>query len=184
MLRGSVEIIPAAVRWYLREVWPTLAAPARRRVLIEAAVVVLARAVPMLAGYAEEVLLFWIVPNVLGNMLTAVLFAWIVHEPHDDTSRWGNTAVFDFRGLLKWPVTVLWLWQNYHAIHHLFPRVPFYRYHRVFHRIEATMERLGTPMHRFGPDASRGATIDASVAKWQASRVEPPSNVALATRTG
>jgi len=160
VLGGALGIIPAAIRWYLREVWPSLAGRTRRRVLFETALIVLSRAVPMLAGYAEAVIWFWIVPNLLGNMLTAVLFAWIVHEPHDDTSRWGNTAAFDFRGKLKWPVTVLWLWQNYHAIHHLFPRVPFYRYHAVFHRIDGIMERLGAPVHRFGPDAATVAATD------------------------
>jgi len=151
VLRGAFAIVPAAIRWYLREVWPALPLRGRRRVLLETALIVLTRAVPMLAGYAEAVFWFWIVPNVVGNAVTAVLFAWIVHEPHDDTSRWGSTAAFDFRGMLKWPVTVLLLWQNYHAIHHLFTRVPFYRYHAVFHRIDGIMERLGAPVHRFGP---------------------------------
>lgn len=167
VLRGAFAIVPAAIRWYLREVWPSLPMRSRRRVLMETALIVLTRAVPMLAGYAEAVLWFWIVPNLIGNALTAVLFAWIVHEPHDDTSRWGSTAAFDFRGVLKWPVTVLWLWlwlwQNYHAIHHLFPRVPFYRYHTVFHRIDGIMERLGAPVHRFGPGGPSSAEVSAPV---------------------
>jgi fatty acid desaturase len=36
----------------------------------------------------------------------------------------------------EWAVTPLTLYQNYHLVHHLHPRVPFYRYIAVWRRRE------------------------------------------------
>jgi nucleoside-diphosphate-sugar epimerase len=40
-------------------------------------------------------------------------------------------------------VTALWLYQNYHSIHHLFPRVPFYKYRVLFDEVEDLMVAQG-----------------------------------------
>jgi beta-carotene hydroxylase len=47
-------------------------------------------------------------------------------------------------------VTLAWVYQNYHSIHHLFPRVPFYRYPALFNDIEDTMVARGAPIYRLG----------------------------------
>jgi len=153
VLRGSLWIVPASYVWYFRKVWQRLSGSEKRLVIAEFAAVLASRLVPALLGFPMEVLIFSIIPNLLGVIMTATLFAWIVHRPHDDQSRWGCTSTFDFAGTWRWPVTIAWLWQNYHSIHHLFPRVPFYRYHKVFRGIEATMMQLGAPIHRFGQPA-------------------------------
>ena len=44
------------------------------------------------------------------------------------------------------PLEWFWLGQNLHSIHHLFPRVPFYRYHALHRRIEPIMRAHGTPI--------------------------------------
>ena len=41
-----------------------------------------------------------------------------------------------------------WGFQNYHAIHHLFPRVPFYHYAKIYDEIEAVMAEKGAPVYR------------------------------------
>ena len=48
------------------------------------------------------------------------------------------------------PVTWLWGFQNYHSIHHLFPRVPFYRYRKLFTDIEEIMIARDAPIYRLG----------------------------------
>jgi beta-carotene hydroxylase len=40
------------------------------------------------------------------------------------------------------------LFQNYHSIHHLFPRVPFYHYARLYQDIEEIMSAKGAPIYR------------------------------------
>ncbi|MDX1757034.1 MAG: fatty acid desaturase [Marinobacter sp.] len=44
------------------------------------------------------------------------------------------------------PLEWFWLGQNLHSIHHLFPRVPFYRYHALHRQIEPVMRAHGTPI--------------------------------------
>jgi len=148
VLAGALWLVPAGYVWYFREVWHRLSRSEKGLVVCEFGAILASRLVPALLGYPLEVVMLSIVPNVLGVIITATLFAWIVHHPHDDRSRWGCTSTFHFAGGWRWPVTIAWLWQNYHAIHHLYPRVPFYRYHKVFHGIEDTMTQLGAPIHR------------------------------------
>ena len=40
------------------------------------------------------------------------------------------------------------MFQNYHSIHHLFPRVPFYQYARLYSDIEAVMVAKGAPVYQ------------------------------------
>jgi beta-carotene hydroxylase len=42
----------------------------------------------------------------------------------------------------------LWGYQDYHSIHHLFPKVPFYRYRRLFNEIADRMDQMGAPVYR------------------------------------
>ena len=83
-------------------------------------------------------------------MLLLTLFAWLVHRPYDVVGRYRDTSTIIFPkpidGLLSW----LWLFQNYHSIHHLFPGVPFYRYRDVFADVEDIMLANGAPIMRVG----------------------------------
>ncbi|WP_439106414.1 fatty acid desaturase family protein [Congregibacter sp.] len=152
LIAGTLWIAPAQYRWYFGR-WASLKPKQRRRFVFETVAILGLRVLPALAGFGQEVLWYFVLPNVLGIVITAVFFAWIVHHPHEDTSRWGSTSTFHVTGAARWPVTALWLWQNYHSIHHLYPRVPFYRYHAVFDQIESTMMTLGSPIHRLNGKA-------------------------------
>jgi len=44
------------------------------------------------------------------------------------------------------PLEWFWLGQNLHSIHHLFPRVPFYKYHALHRDIEPVLQAQGTPI--------------------------------------
>ena len=82
--------------------------------------------------------------------LIALFFAFLVHKPYDRTGRYVDTGVVIAPAGLNAIMTRLWLFQNYHAIHHLFPRVPFYQYQRLFNRIEPAMRANGTPIRYLG----------------------------------
>ena len=47
------------------------------------------------------------------------------------------------RVALNW----LWMFQNYHSIHHLFPRVPFYKYAELYEEIEDVMAARQAPVY-------------------------------------
>lgn len=92
-------------------------------------------------GLWREALALWVSPAIVAAAVLAFVFDWLPHHPHDSRERYRDTRSIDLR-----PLDVLCAGQNLHTVHHLFPRVPFYRYRAVF---EAGRERLrerGTPI--------------------------------------
>ena len=45
-------------------------------------------------------------------------------------------------------MTLLRGYQNYHAIHHLYPKVPFFRYWRVYKALEPYLMGSGLPVEQ------------------------------------
>jgi len=80
-----------------------------------------------------------------GAFFTAYWFAYRPHHPYEDAARYRNTNSLLMPVWMK-PLEWFWLGQNLHSIHHLFPRVPFYRYHALHRRIEPIMRAHGTPV--------------------------------------
>lgn len=80
-----------------------------------------------------------------GGLFTAYWFAYRPHIPYQDPARYRNTNSLIMPRWMK-PFEWFWLGQNLHSIHHLFPRVPFYRYHALHREIEPIMRAHGTPI--------------------------------------
>lgn len=102
------------------------------------------------AGLGRQVLLLWLLPALLASGLLGLAFDWLPHHPHTSRERYRDTRVLLLPGL-----TPLLLWQNYHLVHHLYPRVPFFRYGRVFHALRAELERHGAPIEGWSRDLPR-----------------------------
>ena len=81
----------------------------------------------------------------LGGFFTAYWFAYRPHLPYKEPKRYLNTNSLIMPMWMK-PFEWFWLGQNLHSIHHLFPRVPFYRYHRLHREIEPVLRAHGTPI--------------------------------------
>lgn len=88
-----------------------------------------------------EVLALWIGPAVAAGALLAFFFDWLPHRPHRSRTRYRDTGAIDLRAL-----DPLLLGQNLHLVHHLFPRVPFYRYRAVFEAGRSHFEAQGAPI--------------------------------------
>jgi len=82
---------------------------------------------------------------LLGGMFTAYWFAYRPHLPYNRQGRYIDTASMVMPIWMK-PFEWFWLGQNLHTVHHLFPRVPFYLYHRVFKQIRHILDSHGTPI--------------------------------------
>ena len=82
---------------------------------------------------------------LLGGFFTAYWFAYRPHLPYTESKRYRNTNSLIMPGWMK-PLEWFWLGQNLHSIHHLFPRVPFYRYHALHREIEPILRAHGTPI--------------------------------------
>ena len=78
-----------------------------------------------------------------GAFLTTFLFSYLPHQPFKDAARWKNTNIQLFS--VRWFENLMFQ-QNLHAVHHLFPRVPFYNYRKVFNKLEPTMRKKETPI--------------------------------------
>jgi beta-carotene hydroxylase len=81
----------------------------------------------------------------LGGFFTGYWFAYRPHLPYQEPKRYQNTNSLIMPTWMK-PFEWIWLGQNLHSIHHLFPRVPFYRYHALHREIEPVLRAHGTPI--------------------------------------
>jgi len=119
---------------------------------IPVAVILAIYAIAAWKGFFLDVVLLWFVPLVIAK----VVMDWYVNYlPHVGlgTGRFRGTRVID----VPW-LTPLVLGHNYHAIHHLWPALPWHRYRSVFREKEDYLRENGVPIeHRvvgFAPHAA------------------------------
>jgi beta-carotene hydroxylase len=145
--RAALRVYLAQFTFYMKQRWPNAPGGQNARFCAEIGLAVAARLVFMAQGYWVEGLVLVAVGGIGGIALLMYLFAYIVHRPHEAVGRYVDTSTIIAptwcRGLVTW----LWLFQNYHAIHHLFPRVPFYHYRALFEDIRPAMEAHGAPIY-------------------------------------
>lgn len=103
------------------------------------------RAALLLAVPTAEMATLLLLGYLVGAFFTAYWFAYRPHLPYAEPARYRNTASLIMPAWLK-PLEWFWMGQNLHSIHHLFPRVPFYRYHALHRRIEPILRAHGTPI--------------------------------------
>jgi beta-carotene hydroxylase len=89
-------------------------------------------------GIGSEVLMLWWLPAQIGALILQVWFVWLPHHDFSQTSRYKNTRI---RGW--WGSTIMLLGQDHHLIHHLYPRVPFYNYRKLYKEISASLVENG-----------------------------------------
>jgi beta-carotene hydroxylase len=149
-LRSSVLFIHGQLSYFQRYCLDTAPAAQKRRFWMEI----------LFSWTLRLTFIFWlgweiglwllVVGPLLGSLITQYLFSYLVHHPHEALGRYVNTATYLVPGWSgKW-LTLAWGYQNYHSIHHLFPRIPFYRYPALFKRIEPVMLIRGAPVYRLG----------------------------------
>jgi fatty acid desaturase len=72
-------------------------------------------------------LMIWAIPALMGLGILSMVFAWIPHHPHKETDKFLNTRIIKGKFL-----NLIMFGQNYHLIHHLYPKIPYYDYKRAF----------------------------------------------------
>lgn len=88
-----------------------------------------------MVGLGPYLIALWILPAIAASGLLAIAFDWLPHRPHTSQERFHDTRI-----VLNPALTLPLLWQNYHLIHHLYPRVPFYRYGTCFDEVRPLLE--------------------------------------------
>ncbi|MDN5743761.1 MAG: fatty acid desaturase [Nocardioidaceae bacterium] len=87
-------------------------------------------------GHGQAVLWGYLVPQRLGLMVLAWWFDYLPHHGLTMTQREDKYQATRVRVGGEKVLTPLFVYQNYHLVHHLHPSVPFYRYVRAWRRNE------------------------------------------------
>jgi ring-1,2-phenylacetyl-CoA epoxidase subunit PaaE len=126
--------------------------PEKVEILVSSAIVAAAIAALIISGYAVEVLVYYVIPSRIAVFILAWSFDWLPHHELTDTVESDKfRATRNIIGAER-ILTPLLLYQNYHLVHHLHPRIPFYRYVAVWHKSEksylANNPAMATPRGR------------------------------------
>ena len=104
-----------------------------------------------LFGWWREVLALWIGPHILASALSSISSPISPHMPHEVHERYRDTTLFWVKGKILEPiVNGLYMFQNFHLIHHLFPRMPFYLYPKAFRSLKPVLEKERAHIYEFG----------------------------------
>ncbi|MBQ4821987.1 fatty acid desaturase [Aquimarina sp. MMG016] len=86
----------------------------------------------------------FILSALIAAPILAFSFDWIPHYPHHNLDKYHNTRVITIPGL-----EFVSLYQSYHLMHHLYPRVPFYKYKSCFQDYEEVLQKKRSPVEGF-----------------------------------
>lgn len=89
------------------------------------------------SAYAVEFIIAFVLPMLVGRMLTVYLFATIQHRKgHEQrVDPIGATSIQDVDS--KWWQHLFMLGQSQHLIHHMYPGVPWYKYDAIWRAAKA-----------------------------------------------
>jgi len=88
------------------------------------------------AGHLAAVVMLYLLPQRIGLAILAWWFDYLPHHGLTATQREDKYQATRVRVGGEWWMTPLFVYQNYHLVHHLHPSVPFYRYVRAWRRNE------------------------------------------------
>lgn len=146
-VRAGLKAWVRQLDYYARNRWSRAPVNERVQLGLEVAAALAPRLAVVAAGYWVEGIALFCVAWLIGAIVLLYLFAYIVHRPHEEVGRYIDTSTVllppSLNALLSW----LWMYQNYHSIHHLFPRVPFYKYAELYRDIEEVMEAKRAPVY-------------------------------------
>ncbi len=96
-----------------------------------------------LLGFDLEAMLLWFLPARIASAALAFLFNFLPHWPYDvraeeDPLR-ATTVITGWETVLS----LVFMFHNYHLIHHLFPGIPFYHYDRIWRKRRDELVKLG-----------------------------------------
>ena len=93
-------------------------------------------------GYGKELFLLWILPAFNGTFILGLTFDLIPHWPHKSRDVYLNSWIY-----LSPILNFLLLGQNYHLIHHLYRKIPFYKYGDVYERLSEHLKHKGVKVY-------------------------------------
>jgi len=98
-----------------------------RRIILQALLIVGLLALSGYFGFFYEAIMLWIIPTRISSFLFVTMFVYLPHAPFTHTSAEDEYQASNIRAGWEWLLTPFMAYQNYHLVHHLYPRAPFYR---------------------------------------------------------
>lgn len=92
-------------------------------------------------GHGPAVFALVVLPQTIGRLLMGIFLSWLPHAPFFTGDRYQATLLR--RGRL---LGLLTMGHSLHLVHHLWPRVPFYRYARLHQRLSPLLYDRGVRM--------------------------------------
>lgn len=92
-------------------------------------------------GYWPALLMLWLIPTRVQAIMLGFTFFWLPHVPHDVTGAEDPYRATTIRRGHEWLLTPLLQYHNYHLIHHLYPRTPFYNHLRVWRLLAPELQQ-------------------------------------------
>ena len=92
----------------------------------------------VLLGHGAEVFALYVVPATLGRLLMGIFLSWLPHRPFKAGDRYQASLLR--RGRL---LALASVGHNMHLVHHLWPRVPFYRYAALYRKLAPSLHDRG-----------------------------------------
>jgi beta-carotene hydroxylase len=89
-------------------------------------------------GDAAEAFALYVLPATIGRLLMGIFLSWLPHRPHATGDRYRIASLR--RGRL---LALASVGQSLHLIHHLWPRVPFYHYARLYRNLAPLLHERG-----------------------------------------
>ena len=80
-------------------------------------------------GWLHYYLLLFFIPTRIAKFIIVIAFDFLPHFPHEAEELYRCTSN---RMGMEWLLTPIFIYQNYHLVHHLYPTIPFYRYLKVW----------------------------------------------------
>ena len=86
----------------------------------------------VVAGYGWEVLFLWVLPTRISSVLFIMMFVYLPHVPFKSNALEDEYQTSSLRPGREWLLSPLMMFQNYHLVHHLYPRAPFYSMQKIW----------------------------------------------------
>ena len=102
------------------------------RLILQLTLIISIIAVSIYTQSFIEVLCLWILPTRVSSFLFVLVFSYLPHVPFLATAAQNKYRASSNREGLEWLFTPLMTFQNYHLVHHLYPRAPFYRMKKLW----------------------------------------------------
>lgn len=105
-------------------------------------------------GFLVDVMVLWLIPSAISIMILSILFDYLPHRYYETDIRDNKYAItkmthglFSTEGKINnWISALTFNQLTYHNVHHIYPRIPFYKYPEVWEEKKALLIKKGTPI--------------------------------------